>query len=48
MAQDYGEGDWSVTVHEMAVAAADARRADLDQDLSRLGVVQLHVFNHQR
>ena len=48
MPQHYRQHDRSVAVHEMAVAAADPRRADLDQHLLGFRIVQFHVFDHQR
>ena len=48
VAQHHGQGDGGVAVHEVAVAAADAGGPDFHQNFPFLGVVQLHVFNHQR
>ena len=39
--------DPGVPVDEMPVAAADSGSANLHQDFTRLGIVQLHVFHHQ-
>ena len=45
VAQDCGELDPLVAVHEVEVAAADSGRAHLNVDLVGLGRVQLHLFN---
>ena len=47
VAEDGGGRDDALVLHVVQVAAADARRADLDPDLAHLGGVKLHVFNGQ-
>ena len=47
VAQDCGELDLLVAVHEVQVAATDAGRAHLDVDLVGLGRVEFHLFNGQ-
>ena len=47
VAQHGGGRNDALVLHVVQVAAADARRADLDPDLAHLGGVKLHVFNGQ-
>ena len=47
VAQHHRQGYRSVSVHEVAVAAADAGGADFNQHFPCLGVVQLHIFDNQ-